>query len=83
MYQSELLYLLAVEMLKQNLSCYPEGDHIWLAVDLYMDKLAPRASSECSGSFVVTANRLMFNEVNEIIDGNVFIIVFLQGTCNF
>ena len=61
LYQSDLLflrvlYLLVVKLLKQHPSCYPEGGHIWLAVDLSL--------------------------VNDIIHGDLFIIVFFQETCS-
>ena len=44
--------------------------------------LHPRLHLGIAASFVVSVNKLLFTEVNEIIDGDLFIIVFLQETCN-
>ena len=79
LYQSDLLFLrvlslLVVKLLKQHPSCYPEGDHIWLDVDLHMDYLVPkvllhlRLHLGIAASFVVSDIKLLFTEVNEIID---------------
>ena len=86
LYQSDLLFLrilslLVVKLLRQHHSCYPEGDHIRLEDDLHMDYLVPklllhpRLHLEIAVRFVVSVNKLLFTEVNEIIDGDLFIII--------